>query len=279
MNEDIISNNQGNAENLKPSLQTVFTSSSLAPPFKKTISHKKAKTEAELTPLYLHAQKTAKLSPLQEKLANERKKSLFETKTKFIKTIYGNRKNLSPSARNKFVSQHTNEIYQYFAGGTIDLGRIIKDRERQSQTMQKSMSSVGELTFASACRSYIHAKPHPVDRLIEECDEIHRKTEYDSMGVDKDKKQIIMKLQKIKQSLLKDNKGDTKISNKKQKEFMDNKKLFIYGKKGQGRFLSVEAKDMVRISDLIMKMNPKYPFLHSRLNDILGKPRRLSKPK
>ncbi len=53
------------------------------------------------------------------------------------------------------------------------------------------------------------------------------------------------------------------------KFFVDNKRLFIYGKKRQGRYLSVEAKDAVQERDRMMQLNPRYPFLYDRLNDVL----------
>ncbi len=50
-----------------------------------------------------------------------------------------------------------------------------------------------------------------------------------------------------------------------------NKHLFIYGKKGLGHYINAKAKDIIKTSDMLMHINPKYPFMTSRLNDIVIK--------
>ena len=50
------------------------------------------------------------------------------------------------------------------------------------------------------------------------------------------------------------------------KEYKGEKSLFLYGKNGQGHFITSQGTDYIKKSDLIAKTNPKYKFLLKKLN-------------
>ncbi len=49
------------------------------------------------------------------------------------------------------------------------------------------------------------------------------------------------------------------------------KHLFIYGKNGGGRFLAMDGRDMIKASDQMSRINPRYGFLKKRMSEIIIK--------
>ena len=55
------------------------------------------------------------------------------------------------------------------------------------------------------------------------------------------------------------------------KEYKQEKYTFVYGNKGQGRFLSEQGFDMIGKCDQVLNLNPQYVFLAERLSKLIRK--------
>eukprot|EP01022_Parablepharisma_sp_SALTPOND_P018659 TRINITY_DN3085_c0_g1_i2.p1 TRINITY_DN3085_c0_g1~~TRINITY_DN3085_c0_g1_i2.p1 ORF type:complete len:909 (-),score=100.78 TRINITY_DN3085_c0_g1_i2:5926-8652(-) len=111
--------------------------------------------------------------------------------------------------------------------------------------------------------------PSKFDKLLETCTFAQLKAEKDIEEIQTTGKKLRGKLHQINRILNNGEIDKEQRQNRKYiKYFKQTKHLFIYGKKGLGRFLSQDGKDVVRACDQITKLDPKYPFMHSKLGSV-----------
>lgn len=110
------------------------------------------------------------------------------------------------------------------------------------------------------------------DNLFTKCENQKNAAENDLIYIKKAHDNFNIDLNSLKElSKRNENKNNLMEEKKSAKFLIDHKHLFIYGKNGLGRYLNAKAKDMIKISDLVLKLKPEYPFLANRLNDIIIK--------
>jgi len=118
--------------------------------------------------------------------------------------------------------------------------------------------------------------PRPAEKIF---NNLWENCTYEQLRADKDigilrntGKNFNKKLRRMNARLRNPEEDEEKINAKKFiKSIKKNKHLFIYGKNGNGRFMSTDGKDVVRLFDQISKMSPKYDFLNDRLDKMLEK--------
>ncbi len=247
------------------------------------------------TPLTAHARSVAK-QPSPRVLATEADKQ--KALTKFNTQIYGKRRRHVPSVcllacssngKNPALrSQHPavgprTQRGSVHTATTLERTRTFSIRIRTNGTGRATpLLTLGSTRNAAATersRSVAAACDRPerakrklkINNLIANCLNAQQRAEADMAQVDEAKTNLETNLGGITAMLKTQDRQEKEDEDRCAKYIATQKHLFIYGKNGQGRFLTDEAKDAVRISDLMMKLNPKYPFMISRFKNIVIK--------
>eukprot|EP01022_Parablepharisma_sp_SALTPOND_P001771 TRINITY_DN107349_c0_g1_i1.p1 TRINITY_DN107349_c0_g1~~TRINITY_DN107349_c0_g1_i1.p1 ORF type:complete len:543 (+),score=58.78 TRINITY_DN107349_c0_g1_i1:95-1723(+) len=221
---------------------------------------------------------------------------LRESKQKFMRCIYGHKKSLSPALKDKIIKVNSKELYRYLLEQKKAL-RIVKGNSRNAQmrfckTLPVVRAEVSQSDFSvgKVLKMFPLKKESPIkarnklamqktkhtkmaDQLINKCATFQNNTETDLFSIGTMERRLKSDLHLL-ESQVKDRynyRNEVSDAEKEQemKFLAQHKHLFIYGKKGMGRFLNANGRDLVKVSDLMMKMNPKYPFLRDRLSEII----------
>ncbi len=243
---------------------------------------------AECTPLTAHARSIATLSParLSEFQSDDRR--LREAMSEFTRHIYGNRRRkggfeqpIGPQIRVR-LRRGSKKVPVISEPGSALLTSPARQPERiknsfmtgvdlSASSFQRKFSlSNSNLKAGESRRSVSTAADSSLQTMLSKCMEERKRAEEDLDKVAVAGRSIGGELQRIDGLAL----GEEELQSRRDDEQYTKiikkcKHLFIYGRGGQGRYLSDECKDMVRISDQIVKLDPKYPFMQSRLGDLV----------
>ncbi len=173
-----------------------------------------------------------------------------------------------PVRRSQRRNQPNNPSATRFSRRTEDSTGYASSRggtRSKQETRRRTASAmpVGEFTTCDASG---------LEKLMKDCRTEQRRTTRDLRRVVTAGRKIKRKITRMQGEL---ERGTSllqrKTMNKYMRFFAEHKHLFIYGKEGQGRFLNATGKDLVKASDLMMRLNPKYGFLTARMKEILIK--------
>jgi len=235
------------------------------------------------TPLSDHAQIVLQKDPksLQEtiSLEKQRKKEIMDFATK----IYGKRKSKWPKMLELSNSpvKVTRNINNFKTPNSAKLARTatysgLRNAHTTTSRNTKTtgfgrMYSMGNINNYTKSRSATRGKHRDrVNNILWNCLEEQQVNDWALEEANKMRQNIKGGLKTMSTVL----NGPEKHIRKKEeniraKLITRKKHLFIYGKSGLGRFLTEDGKDIIRLGDLMMNMNPKYPFMLKRFNDIL----------
>ena len=250
-----------------------------------------------LTPYTKHARSLLKLSPEMVKSIDEKDKVRRQFVIKMASQIYGKGKRTVSMAdiakMQREGGNSTRKIRTKNKKKEIRLSELPTNAFRTpKKVVCGSIFSITNNAFTSIpkgsrnsavfrsqsmiplekCRT-VSQKRHnrAFNNLLSTCLTEQKTTDEDLAVVDRLQSDMNAKLGAIEEILCKDE-IENRCDEKRYTKFITRHKcLFIYGKDGLGRFLNEQGTDVVKMSDLMKNLNPKYPFMINRLNDILVK--------
>jgi len=263
--------------------------------------------EEYFTPYTKHAESIARPNEYQLQEIDKIQSTLREGKSKFMKSIYGIKKINSPVCKERIMKNNTKEVYKFLMEkrDSLKIGKKGPPSRNIPSKFYRTMPNTKILSPQSASNYYAQSKKSNImpataspisipknrakrilileknkekaNKLLTKCEVIQSDSEKDLINIQAMGKNFKDELHTL-ESQIKNNKNDkeTYESEKntiEQAKFLTQRKhLFIYGKKGMGRFLNSNGRDLIHVSDMLMKLNPKYDFLRNRLTEILSLP-------
>jgi len=111
------------------------------------------------------------------------------------------------------------------------------------------------------------AENSKIFNILEQCEVEQHETEKSIAKIAELHKNVKIQLDNITQGLKKQKMNKEDMGGYV-KQLKDKKCLFLYGKEGKGRYLRADTKDMIKVSDQMSKINPKYRFMQQRMTNL-----------
>ncbi len=258
-------------------------------------------------PYSTHAEHAGRLGTRQLEEVARTQRALREPMARYMKQLYGKHGADSPAARQRIVQSRSRELYQLLLEGQRKSQQIMLSNAQGRNTGLRPCKSLPEARrkrssgmsiavgreirlfptfdlrtgrqspapcFGEQCCTQRSRSKHESDldaasTIVRTCTEAQDATERSLNSIASAQRTIRSGLASMKGRLAACDEAGNE-ARRQVRSLTDRKHLFIYGKNGLGRFITAKGQDMVRMGDLMMRMNPKYPFMRDRLSEILS---------
>ena len=230
-----------------------------------------------VTPFTAHAKSVLRHSPKME--PNQKLELRKKTILKFLSEIYGKKRQISPLGtvigsvtRCQTAGQFQSGTRPYTIQGTTTTRNSPRRTAKTAWIGARSGSVAEEQKRDRPHTRHRRISCDKLDNIINGCLEEQVRSEGVLADMEKYQKDLNGNLNYMATALTNPTEIQKNVEEEnRRREIISKKHLFIYGKSKRGRFMNEKCKDLIKVSDLLVTVNPKYKFMLGKLQNAFTK--------